>query len=139
MSATEPQAEARHRHGAGFLALVAESRTRVRTFSLDAFLERLHRGDQFVLLDNREDREWRLGHLPGAHHLSKGVLEREIEAAVPDKDTPIVCYCGGGYRSVLACDNLQRMGYTDVYSLDGGWRDWISRGLPTVVPEGDAR
>ncbi len=132
MNAAEPQAA--RRHGPGFLALVEEARSRVRTFAIDDFLERLRRGERFVLLDNREDHEWQRGHLPGAHHLSKGVLEREIENAVPDRDTPIVCYCGGGYRSVLACDNLQRMGYTDVISLDGGWRDWTSRGLPTVTP-----
>lgn len=138
MSSTEPQAAPR-RHHPGFLALVEEARARVRTFSIDEFLERLRRGDRFVLLDTREDHEWSKGHLPGAHHMSKGVIEREIEGAIPDRNTPIVCYCGGGYRSVLACDNLQRMGYTDVLSLDGGWRAWSERGLPTVTPEPDAR
>lgn len=137
MNDTEPQA-APHRHHPGFLALVQEARTRVRTLSVDEFLERLRRGERFVLLDTREEHEWRQGHLPGAHHMSKGVIEREIEGAVPDRDTPVVCYCGGGYRSVLACDNLQRMGYTDVLSLDGGWRDWSERGLPTVTPGPEA-
>jgi rhodanese-related sulfurtransferase len=114
---------------------VDEARSRVRTFSIEEFVERLQRGETFVLLDNREDHEWQAGHLPGAHHLSKGVIEREIEGAIADRATPIVCYCGGGYRSVLVCDNLQRMGYTNVVSLDGGFRGWNARGMPTVVPD----
>jgi rhodanese-related sulfurtransferase len=125
---------ATHDHNPGFLALVDEARARVRTFSIDDFVARLERGERFVLLDNREDFEWQGGHLPGAHHLSKGVIEREIETAIPDRATPIVCYCGGGYRSVLVADSLQRMGYSNVISLDGGWRGWNERGLPTVTP-----
>lgn len=134
MSTVEPQA-AHDYHNPGFLALVNEARSRVRTFSIEEFVAKLQRGDRFVLLDNREDHEWQRGHLPGANHMSKGVIEREIETAIPDKDTPIVCYCGGGYRSVLVCDNLQRMGYTSVVSLDGGWRGWNERGMPCVTPE----
>lgn len=134
MSTAEPPVSQRS-HGPAFLALVDEARTRVRTFSIEEFIERLQRGERFVLLDNREDHEWQGGHLPGAHHMSKGVLEREIEAALPDRDTPIVCYCGRGYRSVLACDSLQRMGYANVVSLDGGWHGWLERGMPTVIPE----
>jgi rhodanese-related sulfurtransferase len=133
VTATQPPA-APHYHNPSFLALIDEARTRVRTFSIDEFLERLQRGERFVLLDNREDVEWERGHLPGAHHMSKGVIERDIETSIPDKTTPIVCYCGGGYRSVLVCDNLQKMGYTNCISLDGGWRDWNARALPTVTP-----
>lgn len=134
MSTSLPPTAHRH-HGPGFLALVAEARTRVRTFSIEDFVARLQAGERFVLLDNREDNEWRNGHLPGAYHLSRGVIEREIETAIPDKGTPIVCYCGGGYRSVLVCDSLRRMGYTNCVSLDGGWRGWNERGLPTVKPQ----
>jgi rhodanese-related sulfurtransferase len=128
-----------HYHNPGFLALVNDARSRVPTFSIEEFVERLQRGERFVLLDNREEVEWRRGHLPGAHHMSKGVIERDIETAIPEKDTPIVCYCGGGYRSVLVCDNLLRMGYTHVVSLDGGFRGWNARGMPAVVPEPDSR
>jgi len=134
VSTAEPPVSRPHQ-SPGFLALVNEARTRVRTFSIEEFIERLQRGERFVLLDNREDLEWQRGHLPGAHHMGKGVIEREIEAAIPDKDTPIVCYCGGGYRSVLVCDSLRRMGYANVVSLDGGLRGWTARGMPTVVPE----
>lgn len=138
MNTAEPPVT-HHYHNPGFLALVNEARSRVRTFSIDDFLERLQRGERFVLLDVREESEWRNGHLPGAYHMSKGVIERDIETAIPAKDTAIVCYCGGGYRSVLVCDNLLCMGYTSVVSLDGGWRGWTGRGLPTVVPVPDAR
>jgi len=134
VSTTDPEAKA-HYHNPGFLALIDDARSRVRTFGVDEFLERLERGERFVLLDNREDGEWERGHLPGAHHMGKGIVERDIETAVPDRSTPIVCYCGGGFRSVLVCDNLQRMGYTNCISLDGGWRDWNARGLPVVTPE----
>lgn len=126
---------ASHRHNPGFLALVNAARERVPTFSIDDFVGRLRAGERFVLLDNREDLEWARGHLPGAYHMSKGVIERDIETAIPDRATPIVCYCGGGYRSVLVCENLMRMGYTNVVSLDGGWRGWTERGLPTVTPD----
>jgi len=134
VSSSQPTV-AHHYHNPGFLRLVEEARERVRTFSIEEFVERLQRGERFVLLDNREEHEWRRGHLPGAHHMSKGVIERDIETAITEKDTPIVCYCGGGYRSVLVCDSLQRMGYTNVVSLDGGFRGWNARGMPTVVPE----
>jgi len=122
--------EAHPHHSPGFLALVNEARSRVNTLSIDAFVERLERGERFVLLDNREDLEWGRGHLPGAYHMSKGIIERDIETAIPDKHTPIVCYCGGGFRSALVCDNLGKMGYTKAVSLDGGFREWTERGLP---------
>src|SRR5438552_14195926 len=99
-----------HAHSAGFLKLVQHAKTRVQQFSIDEFLERLQAGERYILLDVREDSEWAKGHLPGAHHMGKGVIERDIEQAIPDKDTPIVLYCGGGFRSALSADNLQRMG-----------------------------
>jgi len=117
-------------HSPGFLALVQDAKSRVRQITIDEFLARDRRGDPAFLVDTREDHEWALGHLPGAIHLSKGIIERDIEKAVPDKTAPIVCYCGGGYRSALVCDNLQKMGYTNVISMDGGFRGWAARSLP---------
>lgn len=125
----------KHAHNPGFLALIEEAKTRVRTCSIEEFIAKLQAGERFVLVDTREESEWAAGHLPSAHHLSKGIIERDIETAIPDKNTPIVTYCGGGFRSVLASDNLQKMGYTNVISLDGGWRGWNERGLPVVTPE----
>lgn len=127
-----------HAHSPGFLKLVADASARVRTMTIDEFRARAAAGQSYVLIDTREDHEWVAGHLPGARHLSKGIIERDIEAAVPDPATPIVCYCGGGYRSVLVCENLQRMGYTNAISLDGGWRGWNALGLPVVRPEAGA-
>ena len=123
-----------HTHSPGFMAIADDAKTRVKQFSIDEFLKRLQSGERYVLLDVREDNEWAKGHLPGAHHMSKGVIERDIEQALPEKETPIVLYCGGGFRSALAADNLQKMGYSNVTSLDGGWRDWTERGLPTETP-----
>ena len=123
-----------HDHSPGFLALTSEARSRVKELAIAEFVKRLQAGEQFIVLDNREDHEWAAGHVPGAHHMSKGVIERDIEQALPEKDTPIVLYCGGGFRSALAADNLQKMGYSNVTSLDGGWRDWTERGLPTETP-----
>ena len=117
-------------HAPGFLALVQDAKTRVREISIDEYVERTRRGEPGILVDTREDHEWALGHLPGAIHLSKGTIERDIEKTVADKDAPIVCYCGGGFRSALVCDNLQKMGYTNAISMDGGFRGWTARGLP---------
>lgn len=117
-------------HSPGFLALVQDAKSRGKQIGIDEFVRRLQSGEQFIVLDNREDHEWAKGHLPGAHHMSKGTIEREIERAIPQKDAPIVCYCGGGFRSALVADNLQKMGYTNVLSLDDGWRGWNERGLP---------
>ena len=114
-------------HSQGFLALVRDAKSRTREITIDEYLAR---GEPAVLVDTREDREWALGHLPGAIHLSKGIIERDIENAIPDKAAAIVCYCGGGFRSALVCDNLQKMGYTNVTSMDGGFRGWSGRGLP---------
>src|SRR5512144_2599446 len=122
-------------HSPGYLKLVEDATTRVRRFTIDQFVSRLQAGARYILLDVREDSEWASGHLPGAHHLGRGILEREIERAIPEKDAPIVLYCGAGYRSALAADNLQKMGYGNVHSLDGGLRDWTARGLPTAKPE----
>jgi rhodanese-related sulfurtransferase len=124
-----------HQHSPGFLALVQDAKARVQQVAIEEFVKRLQGGEQFIVLDTREDHEWEEGHLPGAHHMSKGTIERDIESAIPQKDAPIVCYCGGGFRSALVADNLQKMGYTNVLSLDGGWRGWNERGMPTVTPE----
>ncbi len=120
------------KHAPEFLKIVADSKTRVRETNVQEVQKRLDTGEAFILIDVREESEWAKGHLPGAVHLSKGVIERDIENAVPAKTTPLVLYCGGGFRSALAADNLQKMGYTDVISMDGGWRGWTQAGLPTV-------
>ena len=120
-------------HSPGFLALVADAKSRVRQISIDDYLARVKRGEPTVLVDTREDNEWARGHLPGAIHMSKGIIERDIEKAAPDKAAPIVCYCGGGFRSALVVDNLQKMGYTNVISMDGGFRGWTARGLPVEI------
>ena len=117
-------------HAPGFLRLVEEARARIHEVTT-ADVERLCAGDtSFVLLDVREHEEWTRGHLPGARHLCKGIIERDIERLVPDPNTHLVLYCGGGYRSALAADNLQRMGYTNVFSMAGGWKAWQDAGAP---------
>lgn len=118
-------------HSQRFLDLVNEARSRVRECSVQDVKARLDAGETFCLIDVREESEYARGRLPGAVHLSKGVIERDIEAAVPDPATPLVLYCGGGYRSALAADALTRMGYTDVMSMDGGWRGWTEAGYST--------
>jgi rhodanese-related sulfurtransferase len=117
-------------HAPGFLKLVNDAKTRVKETDVHAVKKALDAGEKFVLVDTREDSEWARGHLPGAIHLCKGVIERDIENAVPDKGAKIVLYCGGGFRSALAADNLQKMGYTNVISMDGGWRGWTEAGYP---------
>lgn len=120
------------KHAPGFLKIVEDAKTRVRETDVQEIKKRLDAQEEFTLIDVREDSEWAKGHLPGALHLCKGVIERDIENAVPAKGTEIVLYCGGGYRSALAADNLQKMGYTNVVSMDGGWRGWTEAGFPTV-------
>ena len=120
------------KHAPGFLQLVKDAQTRIRETNVQEVKKRLDAKDAFTLIDVREDNEWAKGHLPGAIHLGRGILERDIENTVPGKATPIVLYCGGGFRSALAADNLQKMGYTDVISMDGGWRGWTEAGFPTV-------
>src|ERR1035441_1793113 len=119
-----------HQHPARFLKIVDDAKQRVRETNVDEVKARLDRGEKFVLVDVREDRELDADHLPGAVHLGKGIIERDIEGKYPDLETPLVLYCGGGFRSALAADNLQKMGYTNVISMDGGIRDWRERGFP---------
>ncbi len=118
------------KHGPRFVKLVNDAKARVREVTVEEVKAMLDRGDVFMLIDTREESEFARGHLPGARHFSKGIIERDIEVAIPDLTTPIVLYCGGGYRSALAADNLQKMGYTNVISMDGGWRDWTERLYP---------
>lgn len=120
------------KHAPGFLAIVNDAKTRIRECGIDDVKAMLERGEQFELIDTREDREWAIGHLPGARHLSKGIIERDIESAVPDKQERIVLYCGGGFRSALAADALQKMGYRNVVSMDGGWRAWTEKLYPVA-------
>ncbi len=120
-------------HAPGFLRLVADAKTRIREVTIHD-VERMHAArEPLELIDVREEEEWRRGRLPGARHLCKGILERDIEHAVPDPAAHIVLYCGGGFRSALAADNLQKMGYTRVESMDGGWRAWTAAGLPVTT------
>jgi rhodanese-related sulfurtransferase len=117
-------------HAPGFLALVNDAKTRIKEIDIDGYLALQKASTAHVLVDTREDSEWAKGHLPGAIHLCKGIIERDIEGRVPDKGALIVLYCGGGFRSALAADNIQKMGYTNVISMDGGWRAWGERKLP---------
>jgi rhodanese-related sulfurtransferase len=117
-------------HSPGFLKLVEEAKSRIREIAIPEYLEWRKSGKQHFLIDTREESEWRAGRLPGAIHLCKGIIERDIERIIPDHSATIVLYCGGGYRSALAADNLQTMGCTNCLSLAGGWRDWVGRGLP---------
>lgn len=122
------------KHSQKFLDIVNEARARVKECRVDDVRRMLDAGDAFVLVDVREESEFARGHLPGAVHIGKGVIERDAEAKLPDPDATIVLYCGGGYRSALAADNLQKMGYTDVISMDGGYRGWTEAGLPITKP-----
>jgi rhodanese-related sulfurtransferase len=119
------------KHSPGFLALVDDAKARVKQWTFLEVKERLDAGEKFLLVDVREESEFALGYLPGAVHLGKGVIERDIETSVPDKSTTLVLYCGGGYRSALVADNLQKMGYINCISMDGGWRAWTGAGFPT--------
>ncbi|HZS99324.1 MAG TPA: rhodanese-like domain-containing protein [Terriglobales bacterium] len=117
-------------HPPRFLKIVDDSKKRVRETTVDEIKSRLDRGDKFVLVDVREESEWQKDHLPGAIHMSKGVIERDVEQKVPDLNAEMVLYCGGGFRSALAADNLQKMGYTNVISMDGGVRGWREKNYP---------
>jgi rhodanese-related sulfurtransferase len=117
-------------HPPRFLKIVNDAKTRVRETTVDDVKARLDRGEKFTLVDVREESEFAKDHLPGAIHLGKGVIERDIEAQVPELNTELVLYCGGGFRSALAADNLQKMGYKNVISMDGGIRDWREKGYP---------
>ena len=122
------------KHGKKFVDLVNESRARVKECTVADVKEKLAARGSFHLVDVREESEWEKGHLPGAIHLGKGIIERDIEATIADTNAEIVLYCGGGYRSALAADNLQKMGYTNVSSMDGGFRGWNEAGLPVEKP-----
>jgi rhodanese-related sulfurtransferase len=118
------------KHAPRFLKIVEDAKSRVRELTVEDVKAKLDRGERFLLVDVREESEWNKDHLPGAIHLGKGVIERDVEARVPDTAAEIVLYCGGGFRSALAADNLQKMGYTNVVSMDGGYRGWKDRGYP---------
>jgi rhodanese-related sulfurtransferase len=117
-------------HPPRFLKIVDDAKTRVSESNVDEVKKKMDRGEKFVLVDVREESEFSKDHLPNAIHLGKGIIERDIEARVPDLDAEIVLYCGGGFRSALAADNLQKMGYKNVISMDGGIRDWREKGYP---------
>lgn len=121
-----------HQHSPGFLKVVNDAKTRITETTVNEVKSRLDRGEKFLLVDVREESEYAKDHLPGAIHLGKGIIERDIEERVPDHNAPMVLYCGGGFRSALAADNLQKMGYTQVLSMDGGVRDWREKGYPFV-------
>ena len=121
-------------HNPGFQALVDDAKTRVKQIDIDGYKKMAEAKEAFLLVDVREDNEWAAGHAKGAVHLGKGIIERDIEKTVADKSTTLVLYCGGGFRSALAGDALLRMGYSNVISLDGGWRAWNLAGLPVEKP-----
>src|SRR5712692_897537 len=118
------------KHASGFLAVVNDAKTRVKQWDFREVKRRLDAGETLTFVDVREDNEWARGHLPRAVHLGKGVIERDIEQRVPDTNAKLILYCGGGFRSALVAENLQKMGYNNVESMDGGWRGWLDAGLP---------
>ena len=122
-----------HQHSPRFLAIVDDAKKRVRETTVDQIHARIKNGDKFVLVDVREDNEYAKDHLPRAIHLGKGVIERDIEQRVPNTSAEIILYCGGGFRSAMAADNLQKMGYTNVISMDGGIREWREKGYPLTT------
>jgi rhodanese-related sulfurtransferase len=117
-------------HSPGFLALVQDAKKRIHEIDIEQYKRLRETGEAGQLVDVREEHEWRAAHAAGAIHLSKGIIERDIETSIPDKNARLVLYCGGGYRSALATDNLQKMGYTNIRSLEGGWRALEISGLP---------
>ena len=123
-----------HQHSPQFLRLVEETKKRIKEISADELKRRLENRDLLHLIDVRESEEYAAGRIPGAQHLCKGIIERDVEATIPDVNAEIVLYCGGGFRSALAADNLQRMGYRRVLSLAGGWRGWLDACYPTEKP-----
>src|SRR5439155_13700547 len=117
------------KHSPEFLNIVNDAKSRIKECTIADVKEKLDRGEKFHLVDVREESEWAAGHLPEAQHLGKGIIERDIEEKIPDHDAQIILYCGGGFRSALAADNLQKMGYSAVSSMDGGFRGWKGAGL----------
>ncbi len=124
-----------HQHSPGFLKIVQDAKTRIREVTVDQVKRKLDRGERFSLVDVREESEWAKDHLPQAIHLGKGIIERDIEQRLPDTGAEIILYCGGGFRSALAADNLQKMGYTNVYSMDGGIGGWRGKQFPLETGE----
>ncbi|MBI3940475.1 MAG: sulfurtransferase [Acidobacteria bacterium] len=118
-------------HSSGFLKLVNNAKSRIRETNVDEVSRRLHAGEKLTLVDVREDNEWQKGHIKGAIHLGKGIIERDAENMFPDKNQELILYCGGGFRSALAADSLRQMGYADAVSMDGGWKAWKDKNLPT--------
>ena len=118
-------------HSPQFLKLVNEAKKQVKETNVADVKRRMDSGEKFLLVDVREDNEWEKGYIPGAVHMGRGVIERDIETQVPGTSTKMILYCGGGFRSALVADNLQKMGYTNVESMDGGWKGWVAAGLPT--------
>lgn len=117
-------------HAPEFLKLVQDAKSRIRECSVADVRSRMERGEKLNIVDVREESEFAAGHVPGAVHLSKGIIERDVEAKYPDRNTELVLYCGGGFRSALSADNLKKMGYVNVISMDGGMREWRQQGLP---------
>ena len=117
-------------HSPGFLKLVNDAKANVKELTIAEAAKRIAQNPAVRLIDIREDREWTLGHISGAEHMGKGIIERDVETRVPGKDVEIILYCGGGFRSVLAAEALGKMGYTNVASMDGGWRGWVEAGKP---------
>ena len=128
------------KHSPAFLKIVNEVKPRIKETTVEAVKQRMDRGDRrFKLVDVREESEFAAGHIPGALHIGKGVIERDVEQKIPDPSQEIILYCGGGFRSALAADNLQKMGYTNVLSMDGGWRGWTEAGNPVEGGDGVTR
>jgi rhodanese-related sulfurtransferase len=125
------------KHSEGFLKVVNDAKSRVKETTPEAVRKQQEAGESFHFVDVREDNEWQAGHAEGAIHLGKGIIERDVEARIPDHDAEIVLYCGGGYRSALAADALQQMGYSKVISMDGGWKRWKELGYPIAKPESE--
>ncbi|HEX6650856.1 MAG TPA: rhodanese-like domain-containing protein [Pyrinomonadaceae bacterium] len=121
------------KHTEGFLTLVNDAKSRIREVTVAETQQRMKENSDAKLIDVREDNEWDAAHAAGAMHLGKGIVERDIETTVPDKNTELILYCGGGYRSALAADALQKMGYTNVFSMAGGWKAWKEEGGPQIT------
>jgi len=119
-------------HAPQFLKLVNDAKTRIKETNVADVKRRMDAGEKFHLVDVREESEWNKGYLPGAVYMGRGVIERDIEQKIPDTSAKLILYCGGGFRSALVADNLQKMGYHNVESMDGGWKGWLAAGLPTA-------
>jgi len=120
------------KHSVGFLNIVEDSKTRIKEISIEEVKAKLDREEKFYFIDVREDHEWQQGHAEKAEHLGRGILERDVENKIPDLSAEVILYCGGGFRSALAADNMQKMGYKNVYSMAGGFRAWQEANYPTT-------